>query len=63
VAPVEPPGRWREDLEAGARPGLTTANLFWWYNMGASHDIGDAAADRKLTGASCRIATRSPRCR
>ena len=21
-------------------PAFTTANLFWWYNMGASHDIG-----------------------
>jgi len=21
-------------------PGFTTANMFWWYNMGASHDIG-----------------------
>jgi predicted AlkP superfamily pyrophosphatase or phosphodiesterase len=21
-------------------PGFTTANLFWWYNMAASHDIG-----------------------
>jgi predicted AlkP superfamily pyrophosphatase or phosphodiesterase len=21
-------------------PACTTANLFWWYNMGASHDIG-----------------------
>ena len=28
--------------EAGKRrdPAFTTANLFWWYNMGASHDIG-----------------------
>jgi predicted AlkP superfamily pyrophosphatase or phosphodiesterase len=28
--------------EAGRRrdPAFTTANLFWWYNMGASHDIG-----------------------
>src|SRR5437764_500442 len=28
--------------EAGKRrdPGFTTANLFWWYNMGASHEIG-----------------------
>ena len=28
--------------EAGKRrdPKFTTANLFWWYNMGASHDIG-----------------------
>jgi predicted AlkP superfamily pyrophosphatase or phosphodiesterase len=28
--------------EAGKRrdPGFTTANLFWWYNMGASHDVG-----------------------
>jgi predicted AlkP superfamily pyrophosphatase or phosphodiesterase len=21
-------------------PAFTTANMFWWYNMGASHDIG-----------------------
>lgn len=21
-------------------PSFTTANMFWWYNMGASHDIG-----------------------
>ena len=28
--------------EAGKRrdPAFTTANLFWWYNMGAAHDIG-----------------------
>ena len=28
--------------EAGKRrdPNFTTANLFWWYNMGASHDFG-----------------------
>jgi predicted AlkP superfamily pyrophosphatase or phosphodiesterase len=28
--------------EAGRRrdPAFTTANLFWWYNIGASHDIG-----------------------
>ena len=28
--------------EAGKRrdPAFTTANLFWWYNMGASHDFG-----------------------
>jgi predicted AlkP superfamily pyrophosphatase or phosphodiesterase len=28
--------------EAGRRrdPAFTTANLFWWYNMGASHDVG-----------------------
>jgi predicted AlkP superfamily pyrophosphatase or phosphodiesterase len=28
--------------EAGRRrdPAFTTANLFWWYNMAASHDIG-----------------------
>ena len=28
--------------EAGKRrdPAFTTANLFWWYNMGASHDVG-----------------------
>ena len=28
--------------EAGKRrdPAFTTANLFWWYNMGATHDIG-----------------------
>jgi predicted AlkP superfamily pyrophosphatase or phosphodiesterase len=28
--------------EAGKRrdPGFTCANLFWWYNMAASHDIG-----------------------
>lgn len=28
--------------EEGRRrdPAFTTANLFWWYNMGASHDIG-----------------------
>ena len=28
--------------EAGKRrdPGFTTANLFWWYNMAATHDIG-----------------------
>jgi predicted AlkP superfamily pyrophosphatase or phosphodiesterase len=28
--------------EAGKRrdPAFTTANLFWWYNMAASHDIG-----------------------
>src|SRR5262245_64023008 len=28
--------------EAGKRrdQGFTTANLFWWYNIGASHDIG-----------------------
>jgi predicted AlkP superfamily pyrophosphatase or phosphodiesterase len=28
--------------EAGKRrdPSFTTANLFWWYNMGASHDLG-----------------------
>jgi predicted AlkP superfamily pyrophosphatase or phosphodiesterase len=28
--------------EAGRRrdAAFTTANLFWWYNMGASHDIG-----------------------
>ena len=28
--------------EAGKKrdPGFTTANLFWWYNMAASHDIG-----------------------
>jgi predicted AlkP superfamily pyrophosphatase or phosphodiesterase len=28
--------------EAGKRrdPAFTTANLFWWYNIGASHDIG-----------------------
>jgi predicted AlkP superfamily pyrophosphatase or phosphodiesterase len=28
--------------EAGKRrdPTFTTANLFWWYNMAASHDIG-----------------------
>jgi predicted AlkP superfamily pyrophosphatase or phosphodiesterase len=28
--------------EAGKRrdPAFTTANLFWWYNMGASHNIG-----------------------
>jgi predicted AlkP superfamily pyrophosphatase or phosphodiesterase len=30
--------------EAGKRrdPSFTTANLFWWYNMAASHDIGVA---------------------
>jgi predicted AlkP superfamily pyrophosphatase or phosphodiesterase len=28
--------------EAGKRrdPAFTTANLFWWYNIGASHDFG-----------------------
>ena len=28
--------------DAGKRrdPAFTTANLFWWYNMAASHDIG-----------------------
>jgi len=28
--------------EAGRRrdPAFTTANLFWWYNIGATHDIG-----------------------
>jgi predicted AlkP superfamily pyrophosphatase or phosphodiesterase len=28
--------------EAGKRrdPAFTTANMFWWYNMGATHDIG-----------------------
>lgn len=28
--------------DAGKRrdPAFTTANLFWWYNMGASHDVG-----------------------
>ena len=28
--------------EAGRRrdPAFTTANLFWWYNIGASHDFG-----------------------
>jgi predicted AlkP superfamily pyrophosphatase or phosphodiesterase len=28
--------------EAGKRrdPGLTCANMFWWYNMASSHDIG-----------------------
>ena len=28
--------------EAGKRrdPSFTTANLFWWYNMAATHDIG-----------------------
>ena len=28
--------------EAGKRrdPAFTTANLFWWYNIGATHDIG-----------------------
>ena len=28
--------------EAGRRrdPAFTTANLFWWYNIGAAHDIG-----------------------
>jgi predicted AlkP superfamily pyrophosphatase or phosphodiesterase len=28
--------------EAGKRrdPAFTTANMFWWYNMAASHDIG-----------------------
>jgi predicted AlkP superfamily pyrophosphatase or phosphodiesterase len=28
--------------EAGRRrdPAFTSANLFWWYNIGASHDIG-----------------------
>jgi predicted AlkP superfamily pyrophosphatase or phosphodiesterase len=28
--------------EAGRRrdPAFTTANLFWWYNMAATHDIG-----------------------
>ena len=28
--------------ETGRRrdPAFTTANLFWWYNMAASHDIG-----------------------
>jgi predicted AlkP superfamily pyrophosphatase or phosphodiesterase len=28
--------------EAGKRrdPAFTAANLFWWYNMGASHDVG-----------------------
>jgi Type I phosphodiesterase / nucleotide pyrophosphatase len=28
--------------EAGRRrdPSCTTANLFWWYNMAATHDIG-----------------------
>ncbi|HML14492.1 MAG TPA: alkaline phosphatase family protein [Xanthobacteraceae bacterium] len=28
--------------EAGRRrdPAFTTANLFWWYNIGGSHDIG-----------------------
>lgn len=28
--------------EAGKRrdPSFTVANLFWWYNMGASHDVG-----------------------
>src|ERR1700730_885064 len=27
--------------EAGKRrdPAFTTANLFWWYNRGASHDV------------------------
>src|SRR5215813_4917076 len=42
---------WRQSnrLVAGAKiwetgkrrdPAFTTANLFWWYNMGASHDFG-----------------------
>ena len=28
--------------EAGKRrdPGFTCANMFWWYNMASSHDIG-----------------------
>jgi hypothetical protein len=32
----------REDLGGGKRrdPAFTTANLFWWYNMAATHDIG-----------------------
>src|SRR5262245_13996886 len=28
------------DVARRRDPGCTTANLFWWYNMGASHDIG-----------------------
>jgi predicted AlkP superfamily pyrophosphatase or phosphodiesterase len=40
VAAIEPSGGGR-DWEAGKRRDpFTTANLFWWYNMAASHDIG-----------------------
>ena len=40
--------------EAGKRrnPAFTTANLFWWYNIGASHDI--AATPRPIYKADGR---------
>ena len=52
--------------EAGKRrdPAFTCANMFWWYNMASSHDIG--ATPRpiyKADGQSCRIAIpRRPNC-
>ena len=42
VAAVEPPGHGEMIWQAGRRrdAAFTSANLFWWYNMAASHDIG-----------------------
>ena len=42
MAAIEPSGGRRKDLGGGERrdPSFTTANLFWWYNMAATYDIG-----------------------